>query len=330
MSLVQYPYLPSSLQSLGAPCLGPRSLYRNAIVEYCPNKSRINFASATLCPKIALASGTGLLSLRTRCDWCYWERGRMNSLRHLGVLADDDQDPMCIVRNCPELRWERSSHCVKPFTCGLGRNNVRRKHGLNQKIRDVQRIQGPVGNRTNEIQISGDAWQCLPKFQVIQLLLNNLIDPQWTDGNGYRPKVLILDNEFFGLNLDAPVLQTSLLDFSTNEMLVDACIKHEPESFALKDRFGRRDLTAESISKTMARRPKAGRHVCTAYECGELVMKSGITPQDYILEWSNHPLDLPRLRRMLFKSGFQNVLPPDAHCVSLVPLFRPSILELSR
>jgi hypothetical protein len=156
---------------------------------------------------------------------------------------------MCIVRNCPELRWERSSHCVKHFTCGLGRNNVRRKHGLNQKIRDVQRIQGPVGNRTNEIQISGDAWQCSPKFQVIQLLLNNLIDPQWTDGNGYRPKVLILDNEFFGLNLDAPVLQTSLLDFSTNKMLVDACIKHEPEAFALKDRFGRRDLTAESILK---------------------------------------------------------------------------------
>lgn len=160
---------------------------------------------------------------------------------------------------------------------------------------------------------------------MTQLLLNNLIDPQWTDGNGYRPKVLILDNEFFGLNLDAPVLQTSLLDFSTNKMLVDACIKHEPEAFALKDRFGRRDLTAESISKTMARRPKAGRHVCTAYECGELVMKSGITPQDYILEWSNYPLDLPRLRRMLFKSGFQNVLLPDAHCVSLIPLFRPSI-----
>ena len=84
---------------------------------------------------------------------------------------------------------------------------------------------------------------------MIQLLLNNLRDPQWTDGNGYRPKVLILDNEFFGSNLDAPVLQTSLLDFSTNEMLVDACIKHEPEAFALKDRFGRRDLTAESISK---------------------------------------------------------------------------------
>jgi hypothetical protein len=153
------------------------------------------------------------------------------------------------------------------------------------------------------------------------LLLNNLIDPQWTDGNGYCPKALILDNEFFGLNLDAPVLQTSLLDFSTNKMLVDACIKHEPEAFALKDRFGRRDLTAEGISKTMARRPKAGRHVCTAYECGKLVMKSGITRQDYILEWSNHPLDLPRLRRMLFKSGFQNVLPPNAP----IPLFRPSI-----
>jgi len=64
----------------------------------------------------------------------------MNSLRHLRVLADDDQDPMCIVRNCPELRWERSSHYVKHFTCGLGRNNVQRKHGLNQKIRDIQRI----------------------------------------------------------------------------------------------------------------------------------------------------------------------------------------------
>jgi hypothetical protein len=97
-------------------------------------------------------------------------------------------------------------------------------------------------------------------------------------------KFSFFDNEFWGLNEYAPVLQTSLLDFLTNEMLVDACIQHSPEAFTFTGRFGRRDLVAESISKTLARKSNAGRLVCTSYECGKLVTESGITPQDYILE----------------------------------------------
>jgi hypothetical protein len=47
------------------------------------------------------------------------------------------------------------------------------------------------------------------------MLLGNPKDPQWTDENGYRPKILILDNEFWGLNEYVPVLKTSLLDLLT-------------------------------------------------------------------------------------------------------------------
>jgi hypothetical protein len=155
-TIVQYSHLSTSLQklqSLGEPCLGPRSLCRNAIQEYCPNKSIIDFASATICPKI----GLNQISLRTRCDLCFWEHGRINRLKGLGILANSDQGPKCLRKKCPELRWNRTSHCVKHFSASITKNNVLRKRHAQQRILDAQRIQGPQGKRPDDLWISGDA-----------------------------------------------------------------------------------------------------------------------------------------------------------------------------
>jgi len=117
----------------------------------------------------------------------------------------------------------------------------------------------------------------------------------------------------------------------TNKIIVNACIRRNKEAYTFKDDFGQHDIVAESISKLMAyhsQKLHAIRRVCTPYECGQLIKESGISPQDYILEWSlkeNHSFDLPKLRKMLSDVGFHDLLPPDANCVCLIPHFRLNI-----
>src|SRR6266536_2901816 len=84
----------------------------------------------------------------------------------------------------------------------------------------------------------------------------------------------------------------------------------------------------ENICKAMMYgdiRKRAARYVGTPEECARLVMESGLKPGGYILEWSTHLIDAPKLRQLLFNSGVHNVLPPDTHCVSLIPDFPPFI-----
>jgi len=78
---------------------------------------------------------------------------------------------------------------------------------------------------------------------------------------------------------------------------VDVFMKREPEKFALKDIFGRRDLAAKSFCKAIYPNSRANRQVCTLYKYSKLVMESGITPEDCIIDWSTYPINSPKLRR---------------------------------
>jgi hypothetical protein len=54
-------------------------------------------------------------------------------------------------------------------------------------------------------------------------------------------------------------------------------------------------------------------------------MENGIKPEDYILEWSTYALDLPKLRRMLFDSGFQIYFHPTHIDYPFFRFFGPNI-----
>jgi hypothetical protein len=162
--------LPTSLHNLGSPCLGPRLLCYSSIKEHCPNNSAIHFGTSTLFPQNVLGEDGNWLALHTRCDWCYWEHGRIRHLSRLGILAKDDQGPMCVVKDCPDLHWDRSSHCMKHIPLGIKGGKLRRKRRLQQKVRDILPNRGPSRSDADTVQLSGDAWQCSPKFQIIYTL----------------------------------------------------------------------------------------------------------------------------------------------------------------
>lgn len=257
----------------------------------------------------------------------------LNRFERRGLLAEPSQGSFCLVPDCGERRWGPTSRC-------LGHLPSQRNCG--RKVREAAGIGkcSMVGRKPLEARVLGqipvcstgqDGWTVTTRFRSVLQVLKNLKDLEWVDNTRYRPKIYLIDTEFYMRT--GEVFQASILDFVENEMLVDAClinqksdvkdIQLEPSEEAFRNNILLKQIAGQS-----------GRKSCTRQELAEMVNSSGITKRDFFLEWSNrrhNSLDLSFVREIMNDAGYEDILPLESHSVSLIREFRlnlPSSLSL--
>ncbi|KAM5514001.1 hypothetical protein FOXYSP1_04968 [Fusarium oxysporum f. sp. phaseoli] len=66
------------------------------------------------------------------------------------------------------------------------------------------------------------------------------------------------------------------------------------------------------------------------HEIARRIKASGITPESLVLVWHIRPFDLQLLRDFLLAGGYDNILPGDENCCTLIQLFRRNLPKIGK
>lgn len=298
------PGLPASVSglhlNLGLKCLGPSRVVDNIVSRLYPASATLGYDTTLL--KFRAPSITNMPS---RCIACPAE-----------YLFECQLEKYCLKATNPDQICEKNG-C---FKAGFGGSRFCSAH-----------LSG--WTRTQEEDLD---------FQQLQMLRNHLLPALqvvWTDKPAMRSILALVNSIQAG---ESPVSALRFIDLEYNSSTrrvfeIGMCDANGTMTMDCLTSYGSKALHAvtkdntvvdrrmDGIIETSVQQHHSAHGSMTAKQVADELRLQGISQETIFVSWHVNALDLTLLREWLESEGEYGVLPPDSHCIPIIPYFRQNL-----
>ncbi|KAF2187476.1 hypothetical protein K469DRAFT_725428 [Zopfia rhizophila CBS 207.26] len=294
-----------SFSNLGLTCVGPDAISNNLVTRRCPNEVVIDLDTA----RVIQTSHPNTYILSPRCVKCKAHLVMTWHLQAEGVKLHAE-NIICTEPGCDQQSFHESGMCCRHFALLL---------------LDAQREKTDTAHAKARKTFESAArkqWVYPPKYDIVRRCIDDILQNK-------RPSsdLVVLDDEYS--NSSRQLWEIAMIEQISGDTLINTIVEHPNgvDHGSLEE-----DLHLRLLSKMKAESvysPSRGLSIdrMDVHKIAATLRQKGISRDTIFLVWHKHPMDLRLLREFLESSGYDNILPPDENCISLIQLYRENLFK---